>query len=235
MKPDISGLFITGSDTGVGKTRVGAALARLLVERGVSLRPRKPVESGCLKVRDKLIPQDAWTLKQAADTPEPIEAICPYPFEPAIAPDRAAQLAGQSLTIADLAEVCTAGATETDFVLVEGAGGFCSPLASDGLNADLAVSLGLPVLVVVADRLGCISHALLTVEAIRRRGLTLAGIVLNQMTAILDPHMDNAADLTRWLGLPIHRVPYQEDRKARCELLPLIDEIRRMSATPQTE
>ncbi len=88
-------------------------------------------------------------------------------------------------------------------VLVEGAGGFYSPLAPGVLNADLAAALPLPVLLVAADRLGAISHTLLTVEAIKRRGLALVGVVLNQVDPASDPRMNNPADLSRWLGRPV--------------------------------
>jgi dethiobiotin synthetase len=118
MKSDIRGLFVTGSDTGVGKTRVGAALARLLVEQGVSVRPRKPVESGCPREAGRLCCQDAWALKSAARSLDPIETVCPYPMEAAVAPDRAARLAGLSLTIDELAETCRAGLGKGDFLLV---------------------------------------------------------------------------------------------------------------------
>ena len=87
--------------------------------------------------------------------------------------------------------------------MVEGAGGFYSPLASGALNADLAAALSLPVLLVAADRLGTIGHTLMTVDAIKRRGLTLAGVVLNRLDPYGDPLMDNATDLSRWLGQPV--------------------------------
>ncbi|MGQ9686452.1 MAG: ATP-dependent dethiobiotin synthetase BioD [Thiobacillaceae bacterium] len=99
-----------------------------------------------------------------------------------------------------------------DFLLVEGAGGFCSPIAADGLNADLALVLGLPVLLVSADRLGAIHQVLVTVEAIERRGLELAGVVLNRLSPQADPLLDNAADLRRWLKQPVYT------------LLPMCDE-----------
>jgi dethiobiotin synthetase len=97
---------------------------------------------------------------------------------------------------------------ESDFLLVEGAGGFYSPLALGVLNADLAVELCLPVLLVVSDRLGAINQTLLAVEAIKLRGLTLAGVILNQVTADIDPQMDNAAELSRWLGKPVLATNY---------------------------
>lgn len=198
------GLFIAGTDTGVGKSRIGAALARLLTQRGWIVRPRKPVESGCRRVFGRLIAEDARLLQAAAGSSESLERICPYPFEPALSPERAAALDNVSLSLERLREACLEGVEESDFLLVEGAGGFYSPLAPGVLNADLAAALPLPVLLVAADRLGTINHTLLAVEAIERRSLALEAVVLNQIDPeAIDPGMDNSADLSRWLGRPV--------------------------------
>ena len=203
------GLFITGTDTGVGKTRIGTTLAHCLVERGVRVRVRKPVESGCLRGENGLLPQDALALHAAARSAEPLERVCRYCLEAAISPERAAALEGLALSLEQLLAACRAGVSEDDFLLVEGAGGFYSPLAPGVLNADLAAALGLPVLLVAADRLGAINHVLLTVQAIERHELKLAGLVLNEAASVTDPRMDNAADLERWLARPVTRVPHQ--------------------------
>jgi dethiobiotin synthetase len=198
------GLLVTGTDTSVGKTQIAAALARLLAERNLIVRPRKPVESGCRRRKGgRLVPEDARTLQVAARTDESLAHICPYPLEPALSPERAAALSGKTLTLDDVQAACLKGVANTDFLLVEGAGGFYSPLASGALNADLAAALSLPVLLVAADRLGTIGHTLMTVDAIKRRGLTLAGVVLNRLDPYGDPLMDNATDLSRWLGQPV--------------------------------
>ena len=201
--PIPNGLFVTGTDTDVGKTQIAAALARLLMERNLVVRPRKPVESGCRREGGRLLPEDAKTLQAAAHSDEPLERICPYPLEPALSPECAAALAGMRLSLDDVQAACLQGNAKTDFLLVEGAGGFYSPLASGVLNADLAAALSMPVLLVTADRLGCIGHTLLAVEAIKHRGLTLAGVVLNWVENHGDPRMNNAADLSRWLGEPV--------------------------------
>ncbi|MFZ2407605.1 MAG: dethiobiotin synthase [Methylobacter sp.] len=198
------GLFVTGTDTGVGKTQIAAALAHLLADRNLVVRPRKPVESGCQRRKgDRLMPEDARTLQVATRTDEPLAHICPYPMEPALSPERAAVLSGKTLTLDDVQAACLKGVADTDFLLVEGAGGFYSPLVSGALNVDLAVTLSLLVLLVAADRLGTIGHTLMAVEAIRRRGLTLAGVVLNRLSSHADPLMDNATDLFCWLGQPV--------------------------------
>lgn len=203
------GVFITGTDTGVGKTRVGAALAHLLTGRGLRVRPRKPVESGCPTGPDGLVPQDAAVLREAAGCAEPLERICPYRLQAPLSPERAAELEGTALDLGRLHAACVADIGSDDFLLVEGAGGFYSPLARGALNADLAGGLGLPVLVVAADRLGTLNHTLLTIEAVRMRGLALAGLVLNQPAPQPDPKMDNAEDLERWLQMPVLRLPHR--------------------------
>ena len=202
------GVFITGTDTGVGKTRTGAALAHLLTGRGLRVRPRKPVESGCQAGPGGLAPQDAAVLREAAGCAEPLQRICPYRLQAPLSPERAAELEGMALDLGRLHAACVAGIGSGDFLLVEGAGGFYSPLARGALNADLAGGLGLPVLVVAADRLGTLNHVLLTVEAVRMRGLALAGVILNQPVHQPDPVMDNAAELERWLQMPVLRLPY---------------------------
>lgn len=109
-------------------------------------------------------------MREAAGSDEPLERVCPYRLEAPLSPERAAALEGLPLSLDRLLVACRAGVTPADFLLVEGAGGFCSPLAADGLNADLAVALGLPAVLVTADRLGAIHQALVTAEAIERRG-----------------------------------------------------------------
>ncbi len=221
------GVFITGTDTGVGKTRVGAALVHLLAGRGLRVRPRKPVESGCPSGPDGLLPQDAAVLRDAAGGAEPLERVCRYRLQTPLSPERAAALEGMALDLGQLHAACLVDVGSDDFLLVEGAGGFYSPLARGALNADLAGGLGLPVLVVAADRLGSLNHTLLTVEAVRMRGLALAGVVLNQPSAQMDPKMDNAADLERWLKVPVLRMPHGSGiepwRQEAASLAPLVD------------
>lgn len=194
------GIYITGTDTGVGKTYVGARLIRSLVDQNVVVIPRKPAESGCTPEHDQLVPADGMALMSAAGLSD-INAITPYRFKQPLSPPRAALLSNQHLHLQQLVDACQ---TETDdFIVVEGAGGFMSPLAEDGLNADLAVALGLPVLLVVADKLGCVNHCLLTLEAIINRGLSVAGIVLNQIEPDRDD-MGNLGEIERLSNLNVY-------------------------------
>jgi dethiobiotin synthetase len=203
------GVFVTGTDTGVGKTRVSTALAWLLASRGVDVRVRKPVESGCPEGPDgALLPQDASVLRLAAGGRETLDTVCAVRLRAPLSPERAARLEGVVLSVDALAATCLRGVPGDGTLLVEGAGGFLSPVAEHALNADLASRLGLPVVLVAADRLGTINHTLLTVEAVRARGLTVAAVVLSQPHPCDEDGMDNAADLSRWLGMPVHRLPH---------------------------
>lgn len=206
----MQGVFITGTSTDVGKTFIATAIARQLCQQDISVIPRKPVESGCTRQGDNLIPEDASALKEAANYQGPLSDVCPYQFEPAISPLRAAHLANKTLTTEQLLSTCQQG-SEQGFLLVEGAGGFYSPLTENGLNADLAAALQLPVLLVADDRLGVINQVLLNAEAIQLRGLELVAVVLNQLDADRDEHMDNSADLRERLDCPVFTIPYIKD------------------------
>ena len=204
------GIFITGTDTGVGKTYVGTQLVTVLHAHGVNAVPRKPVESGCHRVHGKLHPQDAQRYYEAANRKFPLEAICPFRFEPAISPQRAARLAGRPAYLEDVAASCARGTGGDDFLVVEGAGGFYSPLCEDGMNSDLAKILELPVLLVAEDKLGCINHILLTIEAIRHLGLTACSVILSQQEPQLDQAMNNREDLAELLDVPVFAISCHE-------------------------
>lgn len=196
------GVFITGTNTGVGKTHIGVLLAKALRDHQISVIPRKPIESGCDRIDGELVPRDARALMAASGYSGTLSQVCPYRFEPPVSPLRAAHLANKALTTENLVDACL-NDSRGDFILVEGAGGFYSPLAEDGLNADLAVALQLPVLLVSEDALGCLNQVLLNAEAIQLRGLMLAGVVLSSMQEQRGGSMDNAADLRSRLSCPV--------------------------------
>ncbi|CAA6818104.1 MAG: Dethiobiotin synthetase (EC [uncultured Thiotrichaceae bacterium] len=201
------GLFMTGTDTDVGKTWVGVKLLEAFHQAGVRTAPRKPVESGWPQPPESTATTDAQQLLNAChDNNQTLDQVCPNRFREPLSPPRAAQLEGVQLSIQTLAQQCRQQVPENTLLYVEGAGGFYSPLADDGLNADLATALKLPLILVSPDRVGCINHILLNVEAIQTRQLTLAGIILNPMPQLNTPAtMDNLTDLRTILDIPVFR------------------------------
>ncbi|WP_341782479.1 dethiobiotin synthase [Ectopseudomonas mendocina] len=208
--------FVTGTDTEVGKTTVAAGLlhaARLL---GLSTAAAKPVASGCVKTEQGLRNDDALALLAQCSLPLRYEEVNPQAFEPAIAPHLAAREAGVVLDVTSLyqpvREVLDRGA---DFSLVEGAGGWRVPLSGTQTLSDLAIALGLPVILVVGVRLGCINHAVLTAEAIACDGLQLAGWVANIVEPQTSRLEDNLATLAERLPAPcLGHVPRLESARA---------------------
>ena len=176
---DATGVLITGTDTGVGKTVVGCGLAAALTARGKRVGVLKPAETGCPQRRDGLYPQDAARLAAFAHSSLPLDEVCPYRFAPPLAPSVAAELAGRRIDSGRIAEHFRRQAASHDVVIVEGAGGLLVPLHGRYAFADLAVELRLPVVVVVGSKLGALNHALLTFECAQARGLPLLGYILN--------------------------------------------------------
>nr|CAA6820975.1 MAG: Dethiobiotin synthetase (EC [uncultured Thiotrichaceae bacterium] len=201
------GAFMTGTDTDVGKTWIGVKLLQAFQGLGIQPIPRKPVESGWPQPPTSVLKTDAQQLLSACKNSEQtLEQVCPNRFREPLSPPRAAQLEGTQLNTDILVQQCQQGVPEASFLYVEGAGGFYSPLTHDGLNADLAEALKLPVILVSEDRVGCINHILLTVEAIQSRQLMLAGIILNSKPDTQSPDtMDNLTDLKALLTVPVFR------------------------------
>ena len=196
----MNGLFITGTGTDSGKTTVAVSICREMKRFGLNPQPRKPVESGCLQKNGELFPEDAWQLQQASQTSDPLDLVCPYRFQAALAPDRAARLEGKTIFCQQLHDACKTEEKSPSWLIVEGAGGFYSPIAEDGLNADLAASLSLPIILVIKNTLGCINQTLLTLEAIKHRHLPLAAMVLNDVQPPAQNEMDNFSDIQRHLA-----------------------------------
>jgi dethiobiotin synthetase len=196
------GFFVTGTDTGVGKTVVAAALTRALAARGLRVAVMKPVASGSDPTPAGPRNSDALALMAAASVQAPYEAVNPYCFLPAVSPHIAAREAGVSIDLALLRSRFESLAAASDCVIVEGAGGWLAPLSDTACMADLAAALAVPVLLVVGLRLGCLNHALLTRESLGIRGVAFAGWIANA----IDPHFERAAEnlatLTARLGEP---------------------------------
>lgn len=201
--------FVTGTDTEVGKTTIAAGLLHAARLAGFSTAAAKPVASGCDITAEGLRNSDALALLGECTLPLRYQQVNPLAFEPAIAPHLAAREAGVELTVAALAEpVRQVLALQAQFSLVEGAGGWRVPLAGREALSDLAIELGLPVILVVGVRLGCINHALLSAEAIERDGLKLAGWVANIVDPATSRLQENLATLDERLEAPcLGRVP----------------------------
>jgi dethiobiotin synthetase len=208
-------LFVTGTDTGVGKTRVAAALCAAFAARGLRVAAMKPVASGCVRTSVGLRNEDALALIAAANTPADYADVNPYAFEPAIAPHLAAAQAGTSIEESILDDARERLARHCDLLIVEGAGGWLVPLDARRCFADLAVRWRLDVIVVVAMRLGCLNHALLTQEAIAARGLRLAGWVANRVERDFEPLAENLAYLRTAIDAPcLGMLPYAPEASA---------------------
>lgn len=179
------GYFVTGTDTGVGKTVASVALMGGLRARGHSVAGMKPIASGCQPTTEGPRNADALQLQAAASVSVAYEAVNPFAFEPAIAPHVAAAERGVEVAVEPILEAFARLARRVDCVVVEGVGGWSVPINRRQTMADLARHLGLPVVLVVGLRLGCLNHALLTRQAIGAAGLGCAGWIANQ----IDPAM----------------------------------------------
>ncbi len=197
------GFFVTGTDTGVGKTLVACALLRAFAQRGLRSVGMKPVAAGAEQVDGVWRNDDVEALIAAGNVAAPREWVNPYCFEPPIAPHIAATIENKRIEINYLRSSYERLSALANVVVVEGAGGFCVPLNDLETSADLARELALPVVLVVGMRLGCLNHALLTAEAIRARGLTLAGWVANHIAAAMPQADANVAALQARLGAPL--------------------------------
>ena len=222
IMPKHQGVFIAGTDTGVGKTFIACLLTRLLHQQGTAVQPRKPVETGVeagaeaganaeveakveAEARIATVPDnapcplsDAQLLCRAVEGTITADQIRPFALPLPISPRTAARLHGQKLHIAQLIRACTVKPRE--FAIIEGAGGLLSPIAEDGSCADLITALALPSILVADNRVGCINHIALTLEAMQARAIPLLAIVLNQRTA--DPH-DSTPEIQELTPRPI--------------------------------
>ena len=215
----LSGLVVTGTDTGVGKTAIITRLVRLWRARGIALAALKPIASGGLMRDGELVSDDTLALQAALGGEPPARLITPLVYEAPLAPNLAARAVNHLLFLDEIvrgAQACIQEwPTPVTHVLIEGVGGFSCPIAEDATFADLAIVLDFPVLVVARAGLGTLNHTMLTVEAIQRRGLRVAGIVLNAPSPEIESDRSrhgNPAELARRLGGvgPIVSVCYNE-------------------------
>jgi dethiobiotin synthetase len=206
------GLFVTGTDTGVGKTTITLGLMQALQARGQTVTAMKPVASGCISTPSGLISDDARQLQGRSSIDVRYDRVNPYAFEPPIAPHLAAEAVGVRIDIEVIEQAWRCLAAESDQVLVEGVGGWLVPISQRQTMADVALALGLPVIMVVGVTLGCINHALLTAAAVQSAGLRLAGWIANRV----DPECQQPDAVVRalggWLAAPLLAdIAYQSD------------------------
>lgn len=215
-----NGLFITGTDTGVGKTFVASGLAALLRSLGYRVGVMKPAETGCEERDGNLVPEDAVRLKEASGCAEPIEKICPYRLPEPLAPSIAAERASVKIDVDHLLAVYHEISSKHDVTLVEGAGGLMVPLLPSYTYADLARVLKLPILVVAANKLGVINHLLLTLEHASCKGLSTLGYVLNRVTNETSLAAEtNRQVLSSLTGVPcLGELPFVESSEAQKSL-----------------
>ena len=200
------GLFITGTDTGVGKTCVAAAIARALVQKGMKVGVYKPAASGCKRVGGKLVSEDALLLWEAAARPGSLSRVCPQLFAAPLAPHLAAEAEGKQLDEKLLRTGIDYWLEQSEIVLVEGAGGLLSPLGEKKYVADLARVFGFPLIVVAPNRIGTINQTLQTLLAAQAYDLEVAGIVLSDLLPLdlPDPSvLSNPVELASRASAPL--------------------------------
>jgi dethiobiotin synthetase len=213
-QPGYKGLFITGTDTGVGKTQITAILAVVLRQRGLRVGVMKPAETGCLLECGRWMAQDSLFLRQISGCTAPPELVTPYTFRAPLAPALAAQYEGQFVDLSHIKHCYEQLATEHDIVLVEGAGGLLVPLTEHESYLDLAAYLHLPILVVARNILGTINHTALTV-CVAAQHCDVLGIILNTSTPDQqdESQTSNYEALRRWGRAPLlGYVPYAQER-----------------------
>ena len=203
--------FITGTDTEIGKTTLSCTMIRNLARKGLRVAPMKPVAAGASQIDGVWHNEDVDALMSASGTNWPVSLVSPFLLKAPIAPHLSARLDGQVIDLHRIISCYRALCEQADAVIVEGVGGFCVPFTEDTSSADLAVQLNLPVILIVGLKLGCINHALLTAEAIRARGLKLAGWIANRIEPFMPYGDENIQTLEALLDAPrLGTMPYLE-------------------------
>jgi dethiobiotin synthetase len=206
------GIFVTGTDTGVGKTLVASALAYLLKNQGLDVGVMKPVATGAKRGAHGLVSEDAVLLMEAVGSQDPYQLVNPICLPSPLAPMVASQLDGQPIELDSIWTAFKSLRKMHEFLVVEGIGGLLVPIMKDFYVADMVRRMGLPLLIVSRPSLGTINHTLLTIEGARRRRLTIKGVVLNNTSpGGEEPGMQglNKAEIERHSGVPVlASIPY---------------------------
>ncbi len=221
------GIFITGTDTGVGKTFVAEGLIRAVKAMGTYVCPMKPVESGCKMKKGELVPSDAMALIKAAGVDESIDLVNPYRMKNPLAPSVAAEIEGVAIKKKNIISAFNCISKKYDMVVVEGAGGIMVPVFKKYLFLDLAFDLKLPVIIVARPGLGTINHTLLTINALRNKGLRVLGVIINyaekNRTGL--PEKTNPSCIEKLGEVPIlGTIPHLGTNKRTCSVFRTIAE-----------
>lgn len=176
----IDGLLVTGTDTGVGKTVIAGAIARWLKGDGRRVAVCKPVATGCVRRREGLVSEDAEFLAHCADSPHPLDLVCPQRYHEPLAPAVAAERERRPVDWEEIDRAIGLMSRDSDVMVVEGVGGVMTPMDERRTVLDLAEALALPAVIVARASLGTINHTLLTLWALRSRGVPVAGVVINR-------------------------------------------------------
>ena len=204
----MKGFLITGTDTDVGKTWFMLKFGELLKEHKLKFHFLKPVESGCGEPNGDIIPKDAMQFSKLEGVS--LSKICKFMFKAYASPPRAANLENKDIEINDIIDFIEENKIDDDdcLNLVEGCGGFLSPIANKKLTSDLAVKVNLPVILVVNNTLGCINHSLLSIQAIESLGLNIKFIILNDLNETVP--LDNFNELSSYTSIPVLRLKHNE-------------------------
>jgi dethiobiotin synthetase len=229
----MNGYFITGTDTGVGKTLVATALTRALAARGLRVAVMKPVAAGVISTPEGPRNDDALELLAASNVPAHYEDVNPWLLSTPASPHLAALADGVTIALEPIVAAQRRLTAMSDVLVVEGAGGWLAPISATETMADVAQKLALPVILVVGLRLGCLNHALLTRDAIRSRGLRFAGWVANRMGEEMPLVRENTETLTSRFGkAPLATVPADANGAANSGPAPWAFEIAKNLVSP---
>ena len=194
----MNGVFITGSNTNVGKTIVGIEIIKFL-SKTRPVKARKPVETNCQIVNGNYLPRDAEALNNACFNQEPLNKVCPFCFELEASPEDASLDVGTPISLDQLSDACHTD-VEDSFIVIEGAGGLYSPIADGALNSDLAIQLNVPIVIVIRDELGAISQALMSIDAAKKNNLEVSCVILNE---IIPNSLSNKKGLIKYTNIPV--------------------------------
>lgn len=217
----MKGIFVTGTDTGVGKTFISCIIAECLGKEGINVGVLKPVETGCKERKDFIVPSDGISLKKAAGVNDYLDLIVPYRFRAPLAPFMAAQLEGKKIDIRRIKRSFLNLSKKHSFIIIEGAGGLLVPITKSYTYLNLIKNIGIPVIVVAANKLGVINHTLLTLNCLKENKINTLCVILNNTQNQKDiAQKTNLSVLQRLLtGIKIIELPFNPDEKSKKKIV----------------